>query len=185
MSIVRYFRQRFMFWGIVVGAAVLVYWLAIYVSRPIDYRRIEVPIEETSEGGLRVQLPNFSIVSPPQCLTPVPKYIASPSWAAVQEVWLRGEECTVVIRSFTYERRGDARRTMERWISELMKDRVLLQESTKVCGHPALKLSAPGILHLFVVWDNGTKLLQFLADGCRDEEHKQCLRKLIASIELR
>lgn len=164
--------------------AVLVYWLAIYyLIRPVGYQKGAFREYET-RSGVCVQMPNFSIVCDLQCFFGCsPKHIVSPSWAARQEVWLWGQDCTVVVRSFTYER-GRAERVMKRWMSDLTEERALLQERVAVSGHPALKLSAPGTLYLFVVWDD-TKLLEMQADGCRDEEHRRCLRKLMDSLELR
>ncbi|GIV17035.1 MAG: hypothetical protein KatS3mg022_2470 [Armatimonadota bacterium] len=183
MSIAQYFRRRFIFWVVVLGLISLAYWLAIYLTRPIGYQKGAFREYETS-SGVCIQMPNFSIVYELDCFRSVwPKHIASPGWAAVQEVRLRDQGCTVVVRSFTYER-GSAEREMKRWVSDLTEDRALLQERATVSGHPALKLSAPGTLYLFVVWDD-TKLLEMQADGCRDEEHQRCLRKLMDSLELR
>ena len=170
-------------WVVILTMAALAHWMAIYVTRPIDYRKGAVRVYETSAGNC-IEMPNFSIVQDPQCFKDArPKHIVSPSWAAIQEVWLRDEGCTVVVRSLTYER-GSAKQAMRRWVSDLMEDRAMLQEHITVSGHPALKLSAPRTLYVFVVWDE-TKLLELQADGCADEKYKQCLQHLVGSIELR
>ncbi len=184
MSIVRYFRLRFVIWVAILGMASVAYWLAIYVTRPIEYRKGGFREYETPEGLRAVQMPNFSVAWDPDCFsTAWPKHIVSPKWAAVQEIWLRGQ-CTVVVRSFTYHR-GSAERVMQGWVSELTRDRSLLRERAMVSNHPALKLSAPGTVYLFCVWDDDTKLVELQAEGCRDEIQQQCLSKLIDSLELR
>lgn len=177
-------RRRFIVWGAVLGIAILLYyWVGIRLSRPIEYRRGAVRVSETTTGFL-IHLPNFSVVHDLQCFSSGwPKHIVSPSWAATQEVWLEDRDCRVVVRSFTYNR-GSAERVMQRWVSDLTRDRSLIREHTMVSHHPALKLSAPGTLYLFVVWDDA-KLLELQADGCRDEERQRCLRNLIDSLELR
>lgn len=175
--------RRFIVWGAVLGIAVLIYWVGIRLSRPIEYRHGAVRVSETTTGVL-IQLPNFSLVHDLQCFSSGrPKHIVSPSWAATQEVWLEDKDCMVVVRSFTYDR-GSAERVMQRWVSDLTSGRSLTRERATVSNHPALKLSAPGTLYLFVVWDDA-KLLELQADGCRDQEHQRCLRKLIDSLELR